>query len=149
MDIIIRCYHCNRGSRKSSFYSRMRMYNKNKNHWLLPPHQSIHQRHIISILMHSFHVKFRNHCDLMVQYGKRIGRKLLLRLPILLLLFSLHAAIDTPVLVLPPFCRKLQMEFCRRGRSGSKTLASYHLSTHDMVFLTSFRNTNRILVDRS
>ena len=149
MDSIIRCYHCNCGFRKPPFHSRMRMYNTYKNHWLLPPHQSSHQRHFISIFVYSFHVKFRNYCSIMVQFGECFGRTLLLCLPLLLLLFSLYAAINPPLLVLPLVCRKLQVEFCWRRRSGPKTLASYYLYTHDLVFLTSFRNTNRILVDRS
>ena len=149
MDSIICRNHCNCGSRKPPFHSRLRMYHPHSNHWLLPSHQLIHQRHFISIVVYSFHIKFRNNRNILVCLRQRIGRELLLCLPILLLLFPLHAAIDTFILIVPLICRKLQMEPCWRGRSSSKTMATHHLSANDLVLLASFRNTYRILVDRS
>ena len=149
MDSIICGHHCNCRSRKPPFHSRLRMYNTYSNHWLLPSHQLIHQRHFISIVVCSFHIKFRNNRNVLVQFRQRIGSELLFRLPILLLRFPLHAAIDAFILVLPLICGKLQMELCWRGRSSSKTMATYYLSADDLVFFASFRNTNRILVDRS
>ena len=147
MDSFIRGYHRNCGSWKPSFHSRMRMHNTNQNHWLLSTHQLIHKRHFISISMYSFHVKFRNNRSIMVLRHQFIGNKLLFCLPILLLLFPLHATIDPLIFVLPPVCRKLQMELCRRRGCCSEALGTHHLSANDLVLLTFIRNTNHILVD--
>ena len=147
MDSFIRGYHRNCGSWKPSFHSRLRMHYPHKNHWLLSTHQFIHKRHFISLSVYSFHVKFRNNRSIMVLRHQFIGNKLLFCLPILLLLFPLYATIDTLIFVLPPVCRKLQMELCRRRGSCTKTLGAYDLSANDLVFLASIRSTDRILVD--
>lgn len=149
MDSFIRGYHRNCGSWKPSFHSRMRMHNTNQNHWLLSTHQLIHKRHFISISMYSFHVKFRNNRSILVLCWEFIGSTLLFCLPILLLLFPLHAPIDPLIFVLPPVCRKLQMELCRRRGRCSKTLGAYYLSANDLVFLSCIRYTYCILVDWS
>ena len=147
MDSFIRGYHRNCGSWKPSFHSRLRMHYSHKNHRLLSTHQLIYKRHFISISMYSFHIKLRNHCRILVLSREYIGTALLFCIPILLLLFPLHATIDPLIFVLPPVCRKLQMELCRRRGRCSKTLGAYYLSANDLVFLSCIRNTYCILVD--
>ena len=145
MDIIICGNHCNCCSGESFIHNWMRMYNSHKNHRVLPSYQLIHQRYLISIVVRPLYVKFRNHCRILVRGLS--GRLYLLYVPVCLLLFPLHAAVDTFVLGLSLICWKLQVEFRWRRRNGSSSLATYHLSANDLVLLSTLRNAYSLLVD--